>query len=43
MIWSPADAWGIVAMTNGYTHKEGQEFIQVLANAIYNAAIREEK
>ena len=40
MIWSPADGWGIVAMTNGYTPIEGKDFRKTLANAIYNAAIR---
>lgn len=41
MIWSPADKWGIVAMTNGYTNVEGKEMLPTLANAIYNAYIKE--
>lgn len=43
MIWSPADGWGIVAMTNGYTEKQDKNFLQTLANAIYNASIKEDK
>lgn len=35
MIWSPADKWGIVAMTNGYTPIEGKGFLKTLTNAIY--------
>lgn len=41
MIWSPADGWGIVAMTNGYTSVEGKGFLKTLTNAIYNACIKE--
>ncbi|MBE6310765.1 MAG: beta-lactamase family protein [Bacteroidales bacterium] len=41
MIWSPADGWGIVAMTNGYTSVKGKSFLKTLANAIYNAYIKE--
>ena len=41
MIWSPADNWGIVAMTNGYTDVEGKSFLKTLTNAIYNACIKE--
>ena len=41
MIWSPADGWGIVAMTNGYTSVEGKSFLKSLANAIYKAYIKE--
>ena len=37
MIWSPADGWGIVAMTNGYTNVKGKSFLKTLTNAIYNA------
>ena len=37
MIWSPADGWGIVAMTNGYTDVKGKSFLKTLTNAIYNA------
>ena len=40
MIWSPADGWGIAAMTNGYTHVEGKNIRQTLANAIYKACIK---
>lgn len=40
MIWSPADGWGIVAMTNGYIYNQDKEFPQTLANAIYKAAIK---
>lgn len=41
MIWSPADGWGIVAMTNGFTAVKGKSFLQSLTNAIYNACIKE--
>ena len=41
MIWSPADGWGIVAMTNGYTSVKGKSFLKELTNAIYNAHIKE--
>ena len=41
MIWSPADNWGIVAMTNGFTAVKGKVFLQCLTNAIYNACIKE--
>ena len=41
MIWSPADGWGIVAMTNGYTDVKGKVFLKCLTNAIYNACIKE--
>lgn len=41
MIWSPADGWGIVAMTNGYTSVKGKSFLKELTNAIYNAYIKE--
>lgn len=37
MLWSPEDNWGIVAMTNGYTYNADKEFLQTLANAIYDA------
>lgn len=40
MIWSPADGWGIVAMTNGYTSVKGKHFLKSLTNAIYNAQIK---
>lgn len=40
MIWSPADGWGIVAMTNGYTSLEDKSFLQTLTNAIYHACIK---
>lgn len=41
MIWSPADGWGIVAMTNGYKSVEGKSFLKTITNAIYNACIKE--
>jgi CubicO group peptidase (beta-lactamase class C family) len=41
MIWSPADGWGIVAMTNGYTSVPEKSFLKSLTNAIYNACIKE--
>lgn len=41
MIWSPADGWGIVAMTNGFTAVKGKSFLQTLTNAIYKAYIKE--
>lgn len=37
MIWSPADRWGIVAMTNGFTPVKNKSFLKTLTNAIYNA------
>ena len=40
MIWSPKDGWGIVAMTNGYTGVDGQDFLRSLTNAIYNACLK---
>lgn len=40
MIWSPADGWGIVAMTNGYQGAEGKDFLKTLTNAIYNSYIK---
>jgi hypothetical protein len=40
MIWSPADNWGIVAMTNGYVPVEGKSFLKTLTKAIYNANIK---
>ena len=41
MIWSPADNWGIVAMTNGYVSVEGKSFLKTLTKAIYNANIKQ--
>ena len=41
MIWSPADGWGIVAMTNGYKSVKGKSFLKSITNAIYNAGIKE--
>ena len=41
MIWSPADGWGIVAMTNGFTAVEGKSILKSLTNAIYEACIKE--
>ena len=40
IIWSPADNWGIVAMTNGYVSVEGKSFLKTLTKAIYNANIK---
>ena len=40
MLWSPADGWGIVAMTNGYAPVEGKGFLKTLTNAIYNAYLK---
>lgn len=37
MLWSPANGWGIVAMTNGYVYNPEKEVVQTLANAIYKA------
>ncbi|MBQ5678405.1 MAG: beta-lactamase family protein [Rikenellaceae bacterium] len=42
MIWSPADGWGIVAMTNGYVWNPDKNFLKSLTNAIYNACIKEQ-
>lgn len=41
MIWSPADKWGIVAMTNGCASVPGKSFLKTLTDAIYNAYIKE--
>ena len=41
MIWSPADNWGIVAMTNGYTGIEDKDLLKTIVNAIYDASIKE--
>jgi CubicO group peptidase (beta-lactamase class C family) len=41
MIWSPAEGWGIVAMTNGCTSVKGKNFLNELTNAIYQACIAE--
>ena len=41
MIWSPADGWGITAMSNGFDWSTDKSFVQTLANAIYNACIKE--
>lgn len=41
MIWSPADGWGIVAMTNGFTSVKGKSFLESITNAIYQACIKE--
>ena len=41
MIWSPADGWGIVAMTNGYQSVQGKSFLKSITNAIYDACIKE--
>ena len=42
MIWSPADGWGIAAMSNGFDWGTDKSFVQSLANAIYNACIKEQ-
>ena len=39
MIWSPADGWGIVAMTNGYVYNHEKDIVKAMANSIYKAAI----
>lgn len=39
MIWSPADGWGIVAMTNGYVYNREKDIVKAMANSIYKAAI----
>ena len=41
MIWSPADGWGIVAMTNGYSNSRDKDIMKTLVNAIYEACIKE--
>lgn len=41
MIWSPADNWGIVAMTNGFTSVEGKSFLKSITRAVYNSCIKE--
>lgn len=41
MIWSPADGWGITAMSNGFDWGTDKSFVQTLANAIYNTCIKE--
>ncbi len=41
MIWSPADNWGIVAMSNGFTSPEGKSFLRTITKAIYNACVKE--
>ena len=40
MIWSPADGWGIVAMTNGYSSSRNKNIMKTLTNAIYEACIK---
>ena len=40
MIWSPADGWGIVAMTNGYTKIHNKDIMKTLTNAIYESCIK---
>ena len=37
MMWSPADGWGIVAITNGYVYNPEKDVLEALANAIYKA------
>lgn len=37
MMWSPADGWGIVAITNGYVINPEKDVLEALTNAIYKA------
>lgn len=37
MMWSPADGWGIVAITNGYVYNPEKDVVEAMANAIYKA------
>ena len=41
MIWSPADNWGIVAMTNGFTSVKDKSFLKSITRAVYNSCIKE--
>lgn len=41
MIWSPADKWGIVAMTNGFTSVKGKSFLKSITQALYNTCVKE--
>jgi hypothetical protein len=36
-MWSPADGWGIVAITNGYVYNPEKDVVEAMANAIYKA------
>ena len=40
MVWSPADGWGIVAMTNGFAANRDKNIQQAFVNAIYKACIK---
>lgn len=40
MLWSPADNWGIIVMTNGYSANRDKDIRKALVNAIYNACIK---
>ena len=40
MIWSPADGWGVVAMTNGYSSSRDKDIMKTLVNAIYETGIK---
>ncbi len=41
MIWSPAEGWGVVAMTSGYASSRDKDIMKTLVNAIYEACIKE--
>ena len=41
MIWSPADGWGIIVMTNGYAANRDKNIQKAFVNAIYQACIKE--
>ena len=41
MIWSPADGWGIIVMTNGYAANRDKNIMKAFVNAIYKACIKE--
>ena len=40
MIWSPADGWGIIVMTNGYAANRDKNIMKAFVNAIYKACIK---
>ncbi len=41
MVFSPADGWGVVVMTNGVNHKEKGDIKKPIINAIYHTCIKE--
>ena len=41
MLWSPCDQWGVVVMATGLVPVEGKSFLHIIADAIYQAAIKE--